>query len=205
MSYFLVLLCAEAVVAFATLSFELTAARLVAPHAGLTTDTWTAIIAAFLAALALGNVAGGALAARLTAARAMRAAALANVGGAVAIWLVPHLLPHWSALLLVAPPFGMARLFAFTALPFMPAGFLLGIATPLLVTAAVAGMANAGRAVGLLYAAGAGGSFLGALVTLWLLHDLYGLRNTVMALAAALVVNAVLIVATASARRTAAP
>jgi predicted membrane-bound spermidine synthase len=61
---FALLLLAEAAVAFAALSFELTAARLVAPHAGLSTDTWTAVIAAFLAALALGNLAGGPLAAR---------------------------------------------------------------------------------------------------------------------------------------------
>ena len=187
--------------AFATLSFELTAARLVAPFAGLSTDTWVAIIAAFLAALALGNIAGGAIAARAGPRRGLHAAAVACVAGAGAIALVPMLLPHWSAALLSVPPFGMARLVTFAAVPFMPAGFLLGVATPLLATAAIVAMERSGRVIGLFYAAGAGGSFVGALTTLWILHDRFGLRITVAALAIGLIVNAALILGIAQPER----
>ena len=195
------LLLAEAAVAFATLSFELTAARLVAPFAGLSTDTWVAIIAAFLAALALGNVAGGTIASRFEPRRGLHAAAVASVAGAAAIAVVPILLPLWSAVLLASPPFGLARLGAFAAFPFMPAGFLLGVATPLLAAAAIAGVERTGRVIGLFYAAGAGGSFVGALATLWVLHDRFGLRITVAALAIGLIVNAALILGLAQPER----
>ncbi|MGB3866010.1 MAG: fused MFS/spermidine synthase, partial [Xanthobacteraceae bacterium] len=58
-----VLILAEGLTAFCALGFEIAMARLVAPHAGMSTDTWTAIIAAFLLALALGNHVGGRVAA----------------------------------------------------------------------------------------------------------------------------------------------
>ena len=85
------------------------------------------------------------------------------------------------------------ELVTFAAVPFMPAGFLLGVTTPLLAAAAIAGIERSGRVIGLFYAAGAGGSFVGALITLWLLNDQFGLRITVAALAIGLIVNAALI------------
>ena len=48
-----VLILAEGLTAFSALGFEIAMARLVAPHAGMSTDTWTAIIPAFLYYLAL--------------------------------------------------------------------------------------------------------------------------------------------------------
>ncbi len=47
---------------FITLTFELTAARIVAPYLGATIYTWTSIIGVILAALAVGYVIGGVLA-----------------------------------------------------------------------------------------------------------------------------------------------
>ncbi len=197
----LLLLLVEAAVAFATLSFELTAARLVAPYAGLSTDTWVAIIAAFLAALALGNIAGGAI-----AARAGPPAGFARRSGCVCCRRRRDCTrADVAAPLVCGLAFGAAvwngAAGHLRRVPFMPAGFLLGIATPLLVTAAIVAMERSGRVIGLFYAAGAGGSFVGALTTLWILHDRFGLRITVAALAIGLIVNAALILGIAQPER----
>jgi predicted membrane-bound spermidine synthase len=183
---FILLMLAEAAVAFTTLAFELTAARLVAPHIGLSTDSWTLIITAFLAALALGNLAGGAVAGRASPAGSLALAALSCLAAAAAIDIVPSLIPHWSAAALGEPPYGMARLALFAMPPFIPAGFLLGMSTPLIVVSAIEGLARPGQAIGVLYAAGAAGSLAGTMTTLWMLHDRLGLRLTSLVLAAIL-------------------
>lgn len=189
----LLALC-EALTAFASLAFEITAARLVAPYAGMSTDTWAAIIAAFLGALALGNML--AAAPRLRARGPFGLAALACLGAAAAMVSAAVALPAWDRLVLADDPLSVSRVMIFTAVPFIPAGACLGIVTPLLVTAA-ARTQRPGRAVGLVYAAGAGGSVGGVLAALWLMLDLLGSRLTVMSLAAGLAANAAVLLSAA--------
>jgi MFS family permease len=196
------LVLAEAAVAFSALAFEVIAARLVAPYAGMSTDTWTAIIAAFLLALALGNLAGGRIAARGNPGQGLRSAAIVCVLAAVAMLAVPLSIAAWDALILAPSPMSIWRLVVFASLPFVPAGFCLGVATPLLVTAALAAARHEGRAAGIMLAAGAAGSVAGVIAALWFLLDDFGVRASVNALAAVLTADAVLILALARTRAT---
>jgi len=177
-----VLILAEGLTAFCALGFEIAMARLVAPHAGMSTDTWTAIIAAFLLALALGNHAGG----RFAAASGMRGrlsvAAGAMLAAALAIAVAPLAMPWWDTAILSAASAAPWRIVVFAALPCLPAGLALGVATPLLMTAALA-LAKSQVVAGLVYGAGATGSVCGVLCVLWWWLDALGTRATLLTIA----------------------
>lgn len=177
------LLLAEALTAFCALAFETATARLVAPHAGLSTDSWTAIIAGFLLSWALGNHLGGALAGKLGR-LALLAAAATMLAGAAAIALTPALLPALDGWIVAPDPLARWRMVAFAAVPTLMPGFLLGIAPPLLMLAIIEHGGGRGALVGLANAAGAAGSAAGAVFVLWLGLDLFGARGTCLAIAA---------------------
>jgi predicted membrane-bound spermidine synthase len=200
------LVMAEALVAFCTLAFEISVARLVAPHVGSSTDTWTAIIAAFLLALALGNRVGGTMAARCDVRQLpARAAAAAALAGA-AIMAMPFGIAPLEALILAPAPLALGRIALFAALPCLPSGFLLGIATPLLMTAALGLSRHPGRTAGLVYGAGAFGSLAGVLAVLWVLLDRLGTTATILSTGTlALMTAALLTLALRVPRRRAVP
>ena len=127
---------AEGLVGFCSLAFEVIAARLVAPYAGMSTDTWTAIIAAFLLSMAFGNRIGGALAMDEDAPRTLRRAALATAAGGVWVAATPLLMFHWDAIILAPAPGSFWRVILFVAAPCIPTGLFFGIATPLLMVSA---------------------------------------------------------------------
>jgi MFS family permease len=190
----LALFLAEGLVAFCALAFEVIAARLVAPHAGMSTDTWTAIIAAFLLALAAGNAVGGRLAERGGRAVLLRRAALATAAGGIAVAGVPLFIEEWDALVLAPAPLVLWRVVVFVAAPCIPAGVLFGIAPPLLMMSLIAHGGPAVR-VGAMYAAGAAGSVLGVLSALWLLLDRFGVRMSLVAVGALALAAAALMAA----------
>src|SRR5947209_8791414 len=66
------------------LVLQLAAGRLLAPFVGSSLETWTAIIGAFLAGIALGNAVGGRLADRRPSPR--RLSAVLALGGLAALW-----------------------------------------------------------------------------------------------------------------------
>lgn len=174
-------LFAEGLVAFCALAFEIAVARLVAPRAGMSTDTWTAIIAAFLLAWALGNHLGGRIAAG--GRHLLRSAAIAATSGAGAIGLAPAILPGWDAVILAPAPLATWRIALFAGAPCIPAGLCLGLTTPLLMAAVLRLAPGSGAAIGAMVAAGAGGSVLGALAISWLMVDRLGLRGSFTAIA----------------------
>jgi len=174
---------AEGLVAFCALAFEVIAARLVAPHAGKSTDTWTAIIAACLLALAAGNAVGGVLAGRGDRAASLRWASLATLAGGVTVAVVPFVMGAWDALVLAPAPSALWRAVVFVAAPCIPAGVLFGIAPPLLMMVLISRGGPAFQ-VGAMYAAGAAGSVLGVLSALWLLLDVLGVRTSLLAVGA---------------------
>lgn len=188
------LFLAEGLVAFCALAFEVIAARLVAPYAGMSTDTWTAIIAAFLIALALGNRIGGSLAARRTPEDMVRQAALATAAGGVAVMVTPFVMEIWDAAVLAPAPATLWRVVIFAAVPCIPAGILFGIAAPLLMMC-VLSWSRHGVPVGLMYAAGAAGSVLGVLAALWLLLDSLGVRTSLLVIGTVALANAALMLA----------
>jgi hypothetical protein len=175
-----VLILAEGLTAFSALGFEIAMARLVAPHAGMSTDTWTAIIAAFL--LALGNHVGGVVAAAAAMRQRLCVAAGAVLAAAFAIAATPLAMPWWDAAILSPAPAAPWRIVVFAAVPCLPAGFLLGVATPLLMTSALA-LSRRQAVAGLVYGAGAAGSVGGVLGVLWWGLDALGTRATLLALA----------------------
>jgi len=190
----LALFLAEGLVAFCALAFEVIAARLVAPHAGMSTDTWTAIIAAFLLALAAGNAVGGVLAGRGDRAASLRWASLATLAGGVTVAVVPFVMGAWDALVLAPAPSALWRAVVFVAAPCIPAGVLFGIAPPLLMMVLISRGGPAFQ-VGAMYAAGAAGSVLGVLSALWLLLDVLGVRTSLLAVGALALAAAALMAA----------
>ena len=193
-----VLLCvAEGLVAFCALAFEIIAARLLAPYAGMSTDTWTAIIAAFLLAMALGNRIGGSLAGKGDIQQTLRRAALVTAVGGVAMAASPFLVAPWDALVLAPAPTSLWRVVLFTAAPCIPAGILFGIAAPLLMVSMLTLAGGHGRVIGAMYAAGAAGSVAGVLAALWVLLDGFGVRASLAMVGMLSVANAMLIAALA--------
>lgn len=192
---------AEGLTAFCALAFEVAAARLVAPHAGMSTDTWTAIIAAFLLALALGNRIGGRLATDASVANMLARAAIAALMGGAAVAVTPFVMNVWDAVILAPAPAQLWRIVLFAALPCIPAGLMFGIATPLLMTGAMALAGGGGIIVGMIYAAGATGSVFGVLAVLWLLFDTLGTKATLLTIGALAACNAMLIACAATALR----
>jgi predicted membrane-bound spermidine synthase len=191
-------------VAFCALAFEVIAARLVAPYAGMSTDTRTAIIAAFLLALALGNHIGGALAAGRHPTAMLRQAALATAAGGVAVIVPPLMMAGWDALVLAPAPTVLWRVVLFAAVPCIPAGICFGIAAPLLMMRLLASGPEHGAAVGIMYGAGALGSVCGVLATLWLLLDSLGAQASLVVIGVIALANAALMLALTCAPRRAA-
>jgi predicted membrane-bound spermidine synthase len=193
----LVVCLAEGLVAFCALAFEIIAARLLAPYAGMSTDTWTAIIAAFLLAMALRNRIGGILAAKGDSWRMLHCAALAAAGGGLAVAVMRFLVGPWDAWVLAPTPTTFWRVVLFTMAPCIPAGMLFGIATPLLMMSALSVGGGHGRVIGAIYAAGAAGSVAGVLLAQWLLLDVAGVRAALATIGLVSLLNAAMMVALA--------
>jgi hypothetical protein len=194
-----VLILAEGLTAFCALGFEIAMARLVAPHAGMSTDTWTAIIAAFLLALALGNHIGGRIAALSGMRQRLCVAAGALLAAALAIAVTPLAMPWWDAAILSPAPAAPWRIVVFAALPCLPAGLALGVATPLLMTCALA-LSRRQAVAGLVYGAGATGSVCGVLGVLWWWLDVLGTRTTLLTIAVVALALTAMIAVTALTR-----
>ena len=192
-----VLLLAEGTVAFCALAFETATARLVAPYAGMSTDSWTAIIAGFLLSWALGNHAGGRLAGAGEG-PSLLVAAGAVLAGAVVVAAIPALLPWLDAWLVAPDPVARWRLVLFAALPTLAPGFLFGVAPPLVMMALIGCGDGRGVVVGLANAAGAAGSAAGAVAVLWLGLDLLGSRGVCLAIAGLACVTALILAGVAA-------
>jgi predicted membrane-bound spermidine synthase len=188
-------LFAESLTAFCALAFELAVTRLVAPHAGMSIDTWTAIISAFLLALALGHQIGGWIATGATLQRMFFWASFAAIAAGAYVALTPLIVTSLDQLLLAPAPTEVWRIILLAGLPCIPAGLLFGTVTPLLMTVAIAIAKQRGIVVGLVYAAGAAGSVLGVLAVLWLLLDTLGVRGAMLAIGILSLANGALLAA----------
>lgn len=191
----IVLFLAESLTAFCALAFEVAVTRLVAPHAGMSIDTWTAIISAFLLALALGHQIGGWIATGASLPRMLGVASSAAVAAGIYVALTPSIIVFWNEIVLVPAPTALWRIVLLAGLPCIPAGLLFGIVTPLLMTSAIAMASKRGIVIGLVYAAGAAGSVLGVLAVLWLLLDTFGVRGTMLAVGVLSIASGMLLAA----------
>jgi spermidine synthase len=179
----------------AVLAIELVVPRLLAPHAGVSLPVWTATIAVVLAGLAAGNALGGAWADR---ARGRAPDGVALLGAALAWAAAPPVLAGVARFVEAAPLSWRALLLAATTLP---AFVLLGAVPTLLARAAVArDPGGAGRALGVLSAAGALGSLAGVYATGFALLPSLGLVAISRGVAVGLAVTGILRLATARER-----
>ena len=167
---FLVYLVATAVLCGAlVMVIEILGSRVIGPFFGASLFVWTSLITVTLVALAAGYAAGGILADRKGSPAYLYGIIL--FAGALAL-LVPLLK---GPVLKATLPMGL-RGGAFTSalVLFGPTLFLLGCVSPYIVKIAAREMRNIGRTVGLFYAVSTVGSFLGTVLTGFILIAYFG-------------------------------
>jgi predicted membrane-bound spermidine synthase len=173
----------------ATLVLELVAGRLLAPHLGVSLQTWTAIIGVTLAGISLGSWLGARRADRDRPARTL--GLLFLCGGLFAagmLWLVGPLGAALGSVELVP------RILLLTTAVLLPPTLVLGMAGPLTVRLAVSDAARAGRSIGLVYALGTLGSLAGTFLTGFVLVAYLPVGTIVLLVAAGLVAIGALVV-----------
>ncbi|MBX7167654.1 MAG: fused MFS/spermidine synthase [Pirellulales bacterium] len=163
------------------LVYQLVWQRILALHSGVGIYSVAMIVAAFMAGLGIGSLAGGLISERLTRRRALQGFALVELGigafAAASIWLyydVLYLRAGW----LYETSWSIA-LAHFLAL--LPPTTLMGMSLPLLVRAMVTDPTAAPRQIGLLYGVNGLGAAAGAIITPWLLIRLWGIQGAVSA------------------------
>lgn len=165
---------------------EIVAGRLVAPYVGMSLYTWTAIIAVVLAGFSIGHWIGGRMAGPdCDAVAGAQRVALALVFAAASS-LGCLLLLRWFAqpLLAAGLPILVAIVLLATLLFLLPSLFV-GIVSPILTKLAVDVAPDPGRAIGRMYALGALGSIVGTLAAGYFFISWIGSTGTVVAIAAA--------------------
>jgi spermidine synthase len=163
---------------FSALCLQVVWQRVISLHAGVDLVSFTTIIAAFLAGLGVGNLAGGALADRLGPRRALLAFAAANVGIGLYAWVSLDLLYDLyrsNATSLDSTP----AKFAFNVALLLVPTVLMGLSLPLVAKGLVERAEDAGPLVGRLYAINTIGAAAGAAVGGWLLIGSLGFTATV--------------------------
>ena len=140
------------------LVLEIVAARLIAPHVGVSLYTWSAVIGVVLAGLSIGNAIGGAWADRRASTDSAAGVLIASGFAALAIpWLLVATAARLHEMQLSILSTSLALVLV---LFFLPA-LLIGIVTPLLTTLALRCSRRTGHIVGMMHALGATGSIVG--------------------------------------------
>ena len=174
----------------AVLVLETLAGRLLAPYAGVTLETFTAIIGTILAGISLGAWLGGRAADRHEPRRLI--GPLIAIGGALsfaAVPLIDVLGPSASANGGIDP----VGLVIVTAIAFVAPAAVLSAISPLVVKARLDDLDDTGTIVGRLSAVGTAGAIVGTFVTGFVLVANFPTRPTVFAIAGFLVVLGVVL------------
>jgi spermidine synthase len=139
---------------------EVLGSKVVGPFFGVSLFVWTSLITVTLVALALGYAAGGVLSDRKQDPAYLYGIIL--VAGCLVL-LIPRVKP---SILKACMSLGLrGGSLASATLLFGPSLFLLGCVSPYIVRIAAREMTNIGRTVGLFYAVSTLGSFLGTVLT----------------------------------------
>ncbi len=159
----------------ATLIIEIVAARILAPHIGVSVYTWTSVIGVILAGISLGNWAGGVLADR--AASRINLGLILLAGAATTLLILPlaHLAPAWVAAVPLLP-----RIVLLSAMLFIAPAFILGMVSPMVIKLHLSDLATTGNVVGRIYAVSTAGAILGVFLTGFVLIQALGSRETVL-------------------------
>jgi spermidine synthase len=172
------------VIGFAIMTFELTAARVVAPYLGTTIYSWTSIIGVILAALAGGYALGGNIAdSRKRIEDIILLLALAAISiGLVAIFKDELL--SWIST--TSFPLQMQALCA-SLLLFAPPTLILGAASPYLSRLSITDVATSGHRLSRVEAASTIGSLVGTFLTGYILFSLIGSHSIIIFLGVLLI------------------
>lgn len=165
------------------LIIEIVAGRILAPYAGMSLYTWTAIIAVVLAGLSLGHWIGGELSAgtRSRSYRVLAAAMLLAAATAAASLVLIRLL---SPGILASGLHPILAIVLLTACLFFLPSLFIGVVSPMLTKLAVDDASHThGRVIGQMYALGAVGSIVGTLAAGYVFISWIGSIGTVLAVA----------------------
>ncbi|HUF32228.1 MAG TPA: fused MFS/spermidine synthase [Acidimicrobiales bacterium] len=166
----------------AVLVLEIIAGRLVAPHLGVSLETYTGIIGTVLAGIALGSAVGGRLADRYDARRLLGPTLV--LGGLLALTSLPVV----TAVGPTVAGGGPGAIVLLTVLAFFaPAAVLSGV-SPMAAKLRLESLVETGSVVGGLSAAGTAGALVGTFLTGFVLVGALPSRAIVVALGLGLLV-----------------
>jgi predicted membrane-bound spermidine synthase len=149
--------------------------RLLELYFGVTLITITLIVAAYMAGLGLGSLAGGRMASK--GRNNLRLFGLMQLG----IGLFGSLSPHLINLIgqkTAGSPYWLVFLLSFSLL--LVPTFLMGMTLPLIIQVFVRSSRNSGGIIGMLYGINTLGAAIGALLSGYILIGLYGFNGTIM-------------------------
>lgn len=169
---------------FSLMSFELAAARILAPAIGSSMYVWTSVIGVIIAALSLGFVVGGRIADRRGRPFDV---ALLLLSAAVAATIT--LLSYQDILQWIAESYTDGRIQGVIAalMLFAPTSFLIGVTSPYLAKLNVRSLRSTGRTVAALDACNALGGIVGTFFTGFFLFGFIGARETIICVAVLLI------------------
>lgn len=179
----------------AVLVLEIIAGRLLAPHVGVTLETYTGIIGTVLAGIALGTWLGGRAADRTDPRRLP--GPLLIVGGALALMTIP-LIEALSGLRLRADPAGIVL---YAAVAVLPPAAVLSAVSPTIVKLQLRDLGETGSVVGRLSALGTAGAIVGTFLTGFVLVAAVPSRPIVLALGLGLIAAGVVVAITVGRQR----
>ena len=173
------------VVGLTLMSFELVAARILAPSIGSSTYIWTNVIGVILGAMALGYFYGG-----KRADEKQQVLDIANFCLLAAAAMTAALVLHKSLTFFLASTLIDARLQGLIAalVLFAPASFVFGAISPLLVRFSVKSLQNTGKQVAALSAFNTIGGIVGTFLTGFFLFSYLGSNNILLSLIILMVV-----------------
>lgn len=179
------------IASFCMLVIELVAARIMAPHVGVSLYTWTSIIGVILAGISIGAFAGGIVADRRP--RASTLGWLFFVSGLSALFIAPlaDAIGESIAVQRIAPTLVTRVLLIAVSVFFLPA-FLLGMISPVTVKLALANLEQSGGTVGRIYAFSTLGSIAGTFATGFVLIAWLGTRTILLGVAITLLLSALI-------------
>lgn len=145
------------------LVLQLVAGKLLSPFIGSALGTWTAVIAAFLTGIALGNFLGGRMSERRPSAAKLAGVLLAGVLATLWMAALPIVLNATNAHAVIGIDSGRTPLLAF--LLCLPVATVLSLLTPLAIRFGVPDVTRTGSVAGTIFAVSSLGCLLGNYLT----------------------------------------
>lgn len=161
-----------------TLIIEIVAARILAPHIGVSVYTWTSVIGVILAGISLGNWLGGVLADRAASRALLGLILLAGAAATLLILPLAQLAPGWVGQMPL-----LLRIVLLTGMLFLAPALVLGMVSPLVIKLTLSDISVTGNVVGRIYAVSTAGAIVGVFLTGFVLIQALGSRETLLVLA----------------------